>query len=74
MSPSRNLDVGNLVYLERAVSRQGVKSEAKASPSVADYVGVGLQLQLLQPDALVSRGGFSPRLNKHSASLHANLL
>lgn len=51
-----------------------MNSEAKASPRVADYVGVGLQLQLLQPDALVSRGGFSPRLNKHSASLHANLL
>lgn len=45
-----------------------------ASPRVADYVGVGLQLQLSHPDTLVSRGGFSPRLNKHSASSHANLL
>lgn len=62
------------VYLERAVSRQGAKSEAKASPRVAHYVGVGLQLQLLQPDALVSRGGFSLRLNTYSASSRANLL
>lgn len=51
-----------------------MKRKENADACVADYVGVGLQLQLLQPDALVSSGGFSPRLSKHLASSHANLL
>lgn len=62
------------MYVGRAIGSQGAKSEAKASHRAAADVGVGLQLQLLQPDTLVSRGGFSLRLNKHSASSYANLL
>lgn len=74
MQASHNLDVGYLVHLGGGISRQGVKSEAKASPCVADSVGVRLQRRLLQPDTLVSREGLSPRLNKCSASSRANLL
>lgn len=47
-----------------------MKSKAKASPRLLDDVRVGLHL--LQ--RLFFREGCSPRLNKHAASLHANLL